>query len=75
MLLIGTTFSLRLVRRGGTGLLVGAGLVTAFVFFIFSYIVQAIGLSGQVPAPLAAWTPAGVAILLGLATLLHLVDG
>ena len=75
MLLIGTTFSLRLVRRGGTGLLVGAGLATAFAFFMFSDIVQAIGLSGQIPAALAAGTPAGVAILLGLATLLHLEDG
>ena len=75
MLLIGTTFSLRLVRRGGTGLLVGAGLATAFAFFMFSDVVQAIGLSGQIPAALAAWTPAGVAILLGLATLLQLEDG
>jgi lipopolysaccharide export system permease protein len=75
MLLIGTTSSLRLVRRGGTGLLITAGLVTGFLFYILSDIVFAIGLSGRLPAILAAWIPAGVAVLLGLTTLLHLEDG
>jgi lipopolysaccharide export system permease protein len=75
MLLIGTTFSLRLVRRGGTGLLITGGLVTGFVFYILSDVVFAIGLSGRLPVVLAAWTPAGVAVLLGLTTLLHLEDG
>jgi lipopolysaccharide export system permease protein len=75
MLLIGTTASLRLVRRGGTGLLVVAGLFTGFLFYILSDVVFAIGLSGRLPALLAAWIPAGVAVLLGLTTLLHLEDG
>jgi lipopolysaccharide export system permease protein len=75
MLLIGTTSSLRLVRRGGTGLLIAAGLATGFVFYIMSDVVFAIGLSGRLPAVLAAWTPAGVAVLLGCTTLLHLEDG
>jgi lipopolysaccharide export system permease protein len=75
MLLIGTTSSLRLVRRGGTGLLITAGLATGFVFYILSDVVFAIGLSGRLPAILAAWIPAGVAVLLGLTTLLHLEDG
>lgn len=75
MLLIGTTSSLRLVRRGGTGLLVGVGLATGFVFYILSDVVFAIGLSGRLPVVLAAWIPAGVAVLLGLTLLLHLEDG
>lgn len=75
MLLIATSFSLRLVRRGGTGLLVAAGVATGFLFYILSDVVFAIGLSGRVPIVLAAWTPAGVAVLLGLTTLLHLEDG
>jgi lipopolysaccharide export system permease protein len=75
MLLIGTTSSLRLVRRGGTGLLITAGLATGFVFYILSDVVFAIGLSGRLPAILAAWTPAGVAVLLGCTTLLHVEDG
>jgi len=75
MLLIGTTSSLRLVRYGGTGLLVAAGLATGFLFYILSDVVFAIGLSGRLPAIFAAWIPAGVAVLLGLTTLLHLEDG
>jgi lipopolysaccharide export system permease protein len=75
MLLIGTTSSLRLVRRGGTGMLITAGLVTGFVFYILSDVVFAIGLSGRLPPILAAWTPAGVAVLLGCTTLLHFEDG
>lgn len=75
MLMIGMTFSLRLVRRGGTGLLGVAGLVTGFAFYIMSDVVFAIGLSGRLPVVLAAWTPAGVAILLAMTTLFHLEDG
>jgi len=75
MLLIGTTFSLRLTRRGGTGLLVVGGVLAGFLFYIMSDVVFAVGLSGRLPVILAAWTPAGVAILLGVTTLLHLEDG
>jgi lipopolysaccharide export system permease protein len=75
MLLIGTTFSLRAVRRGGTGLLVVGALLAGFVFYVLSDVVFAIGLSGRLPVVLAAWTPAGVTILLGLSTLFHLEDG
>jgi lipopolysaccharide export system permease protein len=75
MLLIGTSFSLRFVRRGGAGWFVLGGLLTGFLFYILSDVVFAIGLSGRLPIILAAWTPAGIAILLGLTTLFHLEDG
>ncbi len=75
MLLIGAAFSLRLVRRGGTGVLVAGGLITGFGFYILSDVIFALGLSGRLPPIMAAWTPVGVAILLGVTTLLHLEDG
>ena len=75
MLLIGATFSLRLVRSGGTGILVAGGLITGFGFYILSDVIFALGLSGRLPPSMAAWTPAGIAILLGVTTLLHLEDG
>ena len=75
MLLIGVTFSLRLVRQGGTGILIAGGLITGFAFYILSDVIFALGLSGRLPPTLAAWTPAGIAILLGVTTLLHLEDG
>ena len=75
MLLIGIAFSLRLVRQGGTGILVAGGLITGFAFYILSDVIFALGLSGRLPPAMAAWTPAGIAILLGVTTLLHLEDG
>lgn len=75
MVLIAATFSLRLTRRGGTGLLIAGGVLAAFLFFVLSDVVQAFGLSGKIPAVMAAWTPAGVCTLIGLALMFHLEDG
>jgi lipopolysaccharide export system permease protein len=38
-------------------------------------VVFALGQSAAVPVLLAAWTPAGVSLLLGASMLLHLEDG
>jgi lipopolysaccharide export system permease protein len=75
MVLIAAPFSLRLARRGGTGLLVAGGALTGFALYVTSDVVLAFGLSGALPAVLAAWTPALVSVALGLAMLLHLEDG
>jgi lipopolysaccharide export system permease protein len=75
LLLIGTAFALRLVHRGGAGPLIAGGLLTGFVLYVVSDVVFAIGLSGRLPTLLAAWSPAGIAVLLGVTTLLHLEDG
>ena len=75
MVLLAATFSLRLTRRGHTGWLVAAGVLTGFLIYFLADVVYACGLAGNLPAALAAWTPAGVAALLGLALLFHLEDG
>jgi lipopolysaccharide export system permease protein len=75
MVLIAATFSIRLTRRGGAGLLVAGGVFTGFLLYFLSDVVYAMGLSGAVPVALAAWAPAGIFALLGLTTLLHLEDG
>ncbi len=75
MVLIAATFSIRLVRHGGAGLLVAGGVFAGFVLYFLADVAYAMGLSGNVPVVLAAWGPAGVAALLGLSTLLHLEDG
>ena len=54
--------SLRSVRAG-------------ILLYVLSDVVFALGLSGKIPVVLAAWTPAGVSSLLGLAMLFHLEDG
>ncbi len=75
MVLVAATFSLRLTRSGGTGLLVAGGILAGFVLFFMTDLALALGLSGKIPPLLAAWTPAGVSALLGLALLFHLEDG
>ena len=75
MVLIAASFSLRLTRRGGTLLLVGAGVITSFFLFLLTNVVQALGLGASVPVILAAWTPAGFCLMAGLTMLLHLEDG
>tara|TARA_A100001037_G_scaffold306628_1_gene353440 strand:+ start:3747 stop:4841 length:1095 start_codon:yes stop_codon:yes gene_type:complete len=75
MVLIAATFSIRLNRRGGAGLLAAGGVFAGFLLYFFSDVVYAMGLSGAVPVALAAWAPAGICALLGLTTLFHLEDG
>ncbi len=75
MVLIAAIFSLRLTRRGGTLLLVAAGVLTSFFLFLLTNVVQALGLGASVPVILAAWTPAGFCLLAGVTMLLHLEDG
>lgn len=75
MTLIAATFTLRHVRRGGTTYIITGGVLTGFIFYFFSDLVFALGLSDSIPVTLAAWTPSGVTTLLGLAMLLHLEDG
>lgn len=75
MVLIAATFTLRLTRRGGTALIIAGGVLAGFVLYFLSDVVLALGLSASIPVALAAWTPAGVSTMLGLAMLLHLEDG
>ena len=75
MVLIAATFTLRQTRRGGTTFVIAGGVLTGFVLYFFSDVVFALGLSDSIPVLLAAWTPSGVATMLGAAMLLHLEDG
>lgn len=75
MVLVAATFSLRLTRQGRTGILILGGLLAGFVLYFLSDVVFALGLSGNLPVVLAAWTPAGISTLLGLAMMFHLEDG
>ncbi len=75
MILIAATFSLRFSRLGGTSQLILMGVSVGFALYFISNLTEALGLSGSLPVALAAWAPAGVAVLLGTALLFHLEDG
>ena len=75
MILIAATFSMRPQRRGHVALIILFGVMTGFLLHLLSNFVFALGLSSRLPAELAGWTPAGVSLMLGIASLLHLEDG
>ena len=75
MVLVAAGFTMRHVRFGGTGRMVLYALLAGFGFFFLRNFAQALGDSGQIPVPLAAWSPPVAAIMLSLGLLLHLEDG
>lgn len=75
MVLLAASFSLRLTRHGGTGLLMVGSVGSGFLLYFLTDVSLALGLSGGIPIILAAWAPAGASTLLGLAMMFHLEDG
>jgi len=66
------TASVRLVGWTGRGV---AALGMGFLLYFFSRFLYALGLSATLPLFLAAWAPAAVAGMLGVAYLFHREDG
>ncbi len=75
MVLIAASFSLRTARLTGFVGLTAAAAGTGFLLFFIADVTAAMGQTGVLPAPLAAWAPTIVALLFGTTVLLHLEDG
>lgn len=75
MVLIAASFTLRVHRRTGASFAIIGSIVLCFIIYFMSDVVHALGISATIPAILAAWTPACVSIMIGLAMLFHLEDG
>jgi lipopolysaccharide export system permease protein len=75
MVFFAAAFSLRLPRKGKTGLLVSGGILAGFLIRFLSDLVSAMGLAGTIPLVFAAWAPVLISILLGAGLMLHLEDG
>jgi lipopolysaccharide export system permease protein len=75
MVLIAAAFSLKLSRMGGVGVLVLGGVGAGFVLYVATKLVSDLGGAGVLSAPVAAWSPAVVANMLGVLTLLNREDG
>ncbi len=76
MVLLAAVFSLKPdLRSGGMVWRVAGGVAAGFLFYFFSKVIYAFGLSQTVPQILAAWAPALMAGFAGVGGLLHLEDG
>lgn len=75
MAILAAAFSLRLMRLGGLAALSGAAVGLGFLFFFIGQLCQALGRADVVPAVLAAWAPAALALLAGVTLLLYTEDG
>ncbi|HEY4115222.1 MAG TPA: LPS export ABC transporter permease LptG [Rhizomicrobium sp.] len=75
MIFMAASFSLRLARLGGMGRVVLYSAMAGFGIYFFGNVMQALGVSGILPIPLAAAAPAAVAILLGMTLVFHQEDG
>lgn len=75
MVLIAAAFSLKLSRMGGVGMQVLGGVGAGFVLYVARKLASDLGAAGVLSAPVAAWSPAIVANMLGALTLLNREDG
>ena len=75
MVLFAATFSLRHTRRGGSLVMIGAGVLTGFILFVLNDVMLALGLAETIPVAMAAWLPTGISLLIGTSLVLHLEDG
>lgn len=75
MTLIAAAFSLRFFRFGGIAKFAGGGVAAGFVLYVATKFVGDLGGSGVLSPPVAAWSPAIVASMLGALALLNQEDG
>lgn len=75
MVLIAAAFSMRPQRAGGAFRLIVLSILAGFFLYILSEVSAALGESGIAPPALAAWTPAIIASIAALTTILHVEDG
>lgn len=75
MALIGAVFALRPSRFGNSGMMALMAVLSGFLLYALKNVAESLGEAQQVPIVMAAWAPAGAAMLLALSLLLHLEDG
>ena len=75
MVLVGSAFTMRHVRFGGTGVAALAAVLLGFSFYFIRNFAQVLGEHGQIPVLMAAWAPPVASILLTAGLLLQAEDG
>ncbi|EGF90764.1 hypothetical protein ABI_37970 [Asticcacaulis biprosthecium C19] len=75
MTALGAVFSLRLMRLGGLTILVTSGVSLGFVIFFVNQLFASMGKADVIPAALAGWSPAVLAMLGAMTLLVYTEDG
>lgn len=75
MVLFAAVFTMKIGARTSATRMIGAGVICSFLLYFLSDVVHAMGLSGSLPAILAAWSPAALSAMLAVAMVFHLEDG
>jgi lipopolysaccharide export system permease protein len=75
MVLVAAGFTMRHARSGKTGSLVLLAVICGLSIFFLRNFAQVLGVNGQIPVALSAWTPPVAATLMAMGLLLHLEDG
>lgn len=75
MIMLAASVALRPPGFRGTMAMVAMGIMIGFLVFFMSSFLQALGSSHQIPIILAAWSPALITFLLGIAVMLNSEDG
>ena len=75
MVLVAAIFSMQVFRLGKIGRMVLGGVGSGFLLYFLTSLAEAIGSAGRVPPVIAAWSPACIALMAGVAVLLYREDG
>ena len=75
MALIAAIFTIRAVRVQRLTIILLGGVTTGFGLFLFTKLLNALGLNQTIPVIVAGWFPACAALLVAVGLLLHLEDG
>ena len=59
MVLIGAAFALRPTRFGQTGVMMLLAVLCGFLLYFITDFSATLGAQGQIPLPVAVWTPPG----------------
>ncbi|MGB0314421.1 MAG: LptF/LptG family permease [Parvibaculales bacterium] len=75
MVMVAACFSLPTGRMFSTGQTIGMSVLSGFALFLFNDFIVLMGELNLMPALLASWTPASIALLLSISYLLTTEDG
>ena len=75
MVIVAAIFSMQVFRLGKIGRMVIGGVCSGFLLYFLTDLAEALGSAGRVQPIVAAWSPASIALLVGVSVLLYREDG